>query len=700
MKRCFFAVIALLIFVLIGCDSLFSPKADDNPNNSDNPDNSDNPKEVSAKYAKEYWGEWLRMDTDETWYITSGAIKINNSTSSRPVSLSRQSDRVIEVSDNGRKYYLYASRVANASFSGKVAGFDQPAQSTQRSIAGGKGFINLVIEDLNDKANTITTTTDGDGNFTVDNIIPGNKYEITPEGGTPATVIPNGNGDDVGTITITSGINFKTTINSNPSYADYADMRPYDFSIIIENTGTVDCTAATYQLDFAEDLIVESVPASQILGTIEPGKTKTIDITVRCLQIQNEYEYKKIGITITDPISGKTWDDSVSLRFHKSEVYFYIRANSAVSGVVISPTAQAYTFRNVTYTIVFVPWSAQDYLVVFSGATADTEAVYSLGIGVTPDIGFDAFTDTANYERNDTEDTAKPIFTQDKIMSYLHKNDIDYYKVNLGTAAPMLNYVSLVDFSYRGEIGTSDRGIHPSESAYLDIMVKNNIAAAVNITSAVLSTASEYVTLDKSTGAIGDLPARSSSNFPSAFKFTVSKTCPVGTNIPFTVTFTDSWGKVWTDSFEVPIVKTEASVALAGRKYMVDARDGQVNPRYSYYLNIIVGNTGTSKVLGVTAELSTTSEYATLDKSTGTIGDLSAGYYTSLTLAAYEGYASSVSSLNDEYLYYFHNSSSTSSAFKFTVSETCPIGTNIPFTVTFTDSWGNIWTDSFEVPVV
>jgi hypothetical protein len=85
---------------------------------------------------------------------------------------------------------------------------------------------------------------------------------------------------------------------------------------------------------------------------------------------------------------------------------------------------------------VTVPWSAKDYLVVFSGATADTEAVYSLGIDVTPDTNFSSFIAVESYEPNDTELTAKLLGAQNKIMSYLHKNDIDYYKVNLGGTAP------------------------------------------------------------------------------------------------------------------------------------------------------------------------------------------------------------------------------------------------------------------------
>ena len=85
-----------------------------------------------------------------------------------------------------------------------------------------------------------------------------------------------------------------------------------------------------------------------------------------------------------------------------------------------------------------MPRSAEDYMVIFSGATADTEAVYSLGIDVYPDANFSDFTDTANYEPNNTEAQATPIHMQNQIMSYLHKNDVDFYKIKLGTTVPRI----------------------------------------------------------------------------------------------------------------------------------------------------------------------------------------------------------------------------------------------------------------------
>ncbi|MDR0709111.1 MAG: hypothetical protein LBF77_03485 [Spirochaetaceae bacterium] len=90
------------------------------------------------------------MDTGETWYISSTAISINNTASSRRVSLQKQPDRVIEATEGGRKYYFYASRTANASFTGRVATLEKSARSAR--AVGGVGGIGVTISNLKDKA--------------------------------------------------------------------------------------------------------------------------------------------------------------------------------------------------------------------------------------------------------------------------------------------------------------------------------------------------------------------------------------------------------------------------------------------------------------------------------------------------------------------------------------------------------------------
>jgi len=537
-------------------------------------------------YPQYLWGEWIRMDTGESWYIAGNYISVSDPSSIQ--TLTRQSEHVIEVKlTSGRTYYLYASRIANASFSGRIAGFT----STERAAANGKGWVNVVVEDLNN-GSAITTQTDGEGLFTVPEAIPGDEYAITPQGGTPVTVTPSGDGDDVGTITITRGVNFKTSIKAQNSSTDitrlYANLNAYELSLELENTGTEDCTAPTLDFEVDPDLIVESISAPKIIGTIEPGKKKTIPITLRCKPIEHENEYKKIHVTINEPLLERTWNDSVSVKFHKAAVNFTIKANTAVSGVIISPTAQAYPFTRVTSTTFAMPWSTQDYLVVFSGATADTESAYSFGVETVPDTNFDEFDQPQLYEINNLENEAAAVSTGEKIMAYLHKNDIDYYKVDMGEEAPVVNPISLVDFAYLDAssaetVSNQDDKIQPGESAYLDIMVKNNINASLTLTpAAIISTTSPYVTINTTSAALGAVSSGyyktltyaaypysntggiysasetylfySSGKYNSAaFKFTVSKTCPAGINLPFTITLTDLWGVKWEERLEIPV---------------------------------------------------------------------------------------------------------------------------------------------------
>jgi D-alanine-D-alanine ligase-like ATP-grasp enzyme len=77
-----------------------------------------------------------------------------------------------------------------------------------------------------------------------------------------------------------------------------------------------------------------------------------------------------------------------------------------------------------------MPWSSSGYLVVLSGATIETEAAYALGVNRYPpysDFDFGGFVDLGRYEPNGTEQTAAEV-TDDSMMAYLHKNDIDYYR--------------------------------------------------------------------------------------------------------------------------------------------------------------------------------------------------------------------------------------------------------------------------------
>lgn len=414
------------------------------------------------KYSREYWGEWLRMDTGDTWYISGNDIIINGSPSSSSFSMNKQSERVIEINDSGRKYYLFGSRIANANFTGKIAGFQQPLKSGMlRAVGEGREGARVGIANRKNPANTTSAISGDDGSFTADGIIPGDEYTVTPEGGPPLIITPVADGDDIGTITLTGGVNFKTSIRPRDASLDMTMMYAgsewvYDFDLVVENTGTEDCYAGGYALGWDDGLTVTSTkPVTGIFGTIEPGRTVTLPIAVSCAPLETDRVFKKISIAITDAETVHTWEDSVSLPFNKKWIDFKIRSEGSVSGVIITPEGKAFCFTNTTGISCGLPWSTKDYLLVFSGATVETETVYSFAVNAVPDTNYDSFTTPQRYEPNGTEDSAADVDGAVSHMAYLHKNDIDFFKVNLNSSIPpTTSTVPTVEWPLDGVPGT------------------------------------------------------------------------------------------------------------------------------------------------------------------------------------------------------------------------------------------------------
>jgi hypothetical protein len=220
-----------------------------------------------------------------------------------------------------------------------------------------------------------------------------------------------------------------------------------------------------------------------LLGTIEPGSTKDIAINLQCSasSVQGPYALKTIGVQIKDPINNKTWNDSVSVRFYKEPIYLIVATpyRKSLNGVLIAPDGQIYRLpysRKSTAVDYDEKWPASarpqrsynsvrielpavlsgNYMLVFCGASAETESAYFVRFFKSsfPEIDsfsdlyptdmsywydyvgwanieiLDNFMDVSRYEPNNTEQTAT-VPDSDSFFGYLHKNDFDYYKFRL-----------------------------------------------------------------------------------------------------------------------------------------------------------------------------------------------------------------------------------------------------------------------------
>jgi len=405
-------------------------------------------------FTEEFWGEWIRMDTGETWYFANNYRMVGNYYYSSPVNMERQSDNVIKITEgtgaSAKQYFLYASRIRNSTFGASAVEDDGPRSLFARVVNVPKGTT-AVVEAVKNGMDKQTVHVGDEGELEADNIIAGDDYIVTIND-YEFTVTPNTDGDNVGTLTLTPGVNMKTSIV--PQLSLVTDMmrlysgKNYGLTIKFTNVGDTISTAMSYRLTLPPELNITSNANSPSrltsgnLQTFMPGDTQNVNVNIECGSI-GEFEFKDVIIEIeTKDVNGKEWADSVSLRINREWVTFKMRSNLAVNCVVIVPNGKAYYRQtsalpgsnDLPSTEIVVPKKHEkDYLIVFSGASAATETMYSFAVDRIPADNFNDYLITDqelnHYRSNKTENEAAAINYDQEVMAYLLMNEANYYKV-------------------------------------------------------------------------------------------------------------------------------------------------------------------------------------------------------------------------------------------------------------------------------
>jgi len=412
----------------------------------------------SAKLPKKYWGEWIGTREGNTngslFYLGSNGIIKPTSYNNDPnlsYNIEEISSRVIKatfyrsyiggIGNEQWSMYLFSKRTPSSSFTGNIVGLSgNPSKSiinSSRSI-NNLGGIQIVITNLNNQAEEQTTTTDNDGNFSTKDTVPGDPYQIGVDGQTIDVTAPD-NGGNIGTITVTNGLNLKASINERYTYLN----TQFNAEIQIKNVGNQTGNALTYQLTLDDGLILNSGSLSGIIGSIAPNGTAKITLSLLCNSINGGKSFKNIFLQINDPISNKTWTDSVPILIYKDNFTLGVISEKSVLVAIIAPNNETYLFGTVRYLNyshisgnVKLPVMNGDYIIavypnVSSNDPQTRYKIYFDGDNVrTNDRGFSSeasiFIDAGNYEPNNTEYTSQLI--TENIMSYLHTGDCDYFK--------------------------------------------------------------------------------------------------------------------------------------------------------------------------------------------------------------------------------------------------------------------------------
>jgi len=581
-----FLVLAAVMFAG-GCEE---------PNKSVKPEETENPAETD-KYSKEYLGEWIRMDTGEKWYINGNTITVDGSINNKNVVLTR-SGKMITVKEQGSPdYFLFASRIANGSFKSKLVIIDEGSanRSAGRALIPSGG---VTIKPPSNPGLEQTVTPDPvTGEMEVEGIIPGDPVEITPlntEWNNITVGVTPWDGYDMGIIPLAKGVNLKTTIRmANPSEdisVLFADEVPSNFILDVENIGTTNTTGASYELimrddennvDFNRDFTLYSGSTSGLLDTIRPGEKRQIPISLGAKSIEEIKKAKKIGIRIisydTQAQKTKTWEDFISINYYKVQIPFRFRSEKPVQGVILEPGGKTFYFKttghegNYSYSIE-VPWSNQDYLVAFLGASVETgsEARYSLAINDTAPSNWNSLIGENlffNEPQNDNESAATNLDMEinKTFMGYLHDGDIDFYRINLGNVLPDSRIVDIENWAFAEVSGSYPFGnVKPGDTVNLDILFRNNSAENKTLTMTGLTADNTYapyienirvpsyqlnlpirhygtLTSSATSADSTDVQLLNSSNNNRAFQFKLPPDAPSGI-ITFNLTFNDNSG--------------------------------------------------------------------------------------------------------------------------------------------------------------
>jgi len=458
----------------------------------------------TGKYAKEFRGEWIRMDTGDRWYISGNSITVNGGDSPHNVTLKKSSENVTLATVGNKEYTLFAARIANASFKARVVVLDDKARSVTGRAASG----DIKVDPRNPKdpdwkpgpiePDPVT------GEITVPDVIPGDIIEMTPhssEWGDIKVELTPGFGDDqnLGVIPLTLGDNFKVSLLDDYSNLDlYADGSVLECGFVLENIGKTNCGDGGWELSWDDNDFSRANGYGVVKGdfaNIAPGGKKYLSVDLRSNPIDTERKSKEIKISIWnyDTVSKKVrdWEDTVSINFYSAPVPFRLRSEKQVQGVIKAKNGKSYYFKTERQgeagdftTTVNVPWSLDEYTIAFLGASIESGSAtkYSFAVDDQPPADWGSLRPIDFLRKykpaNEYEDTA-PVLDltsgEKSFMGYLAGDSIDYYKVKLDREMPVsAKIIDLEDWAFEDQPGVSvDGKANPGETLNFDFKLKN-----------------------------------------------------------------------------------------------------------------------------------------------------------------------------------------------------------------------------------
>ncbi len=275
----------------------------------------------------------------------------------------------------------------------------------------------------------------------------------------------------------------------------------------------------------------------------------------------------------------------------------------------------------------------------------------------------------SNYSANKTLYTKLPIADGDW--------DEFIEGISMTPPNPTVNlayYSNIIDDSVGGN---NDGDLDGGETVDLDITLINNEGKNLTGVSGILSTINIYTTINTDLANYPDFGTKANNKKQTSltpYNFSVNKTCPAGENIDFQLNLTTDQGAN-TVFFTITVDQMAPKVVnLIYDNHIIDDsiggnNDGNADAAEDINVTITLKNTEIDGATGVSATISTSNSYTTINSNSSTYPDIASGA-----------------------------TGQSDTPYQIFISTNCPAGEVVLFDIDITANEG-IWTDTFTITV-
>ncbi len=391
------------------------------------------------KIKRTFRGKWLRLDNSTDFYLgTNGITRGSYNSQFIPESVTKIDDNMLEIATEDETFRLIRNSITDATLKLNVK---QAFGYTRSPSGSGVGGIDVVLENTQDPGETYEKQSGNDGNTEFDGIVSG-EYTISV-GSTSVTQTISDYLNAGNFYVSPNGYIYKAVLNSTNEvyYAEDRDNSEegnrYSVHLRVYNLGNQDASATTISLKTNDDSVKVDAK-DEILGTIEPERYVSYSFSIETIPFSktaglNSAVYHDVEFLVSlKDINGETWEDVVTLRIFRKAVPIYLYSTMSNPFILLSPHREIVSMSSV----VWVPYRPDaKYKLIAQSLSLNTEGVYSIGVGSWDSEKWNSdrenFTDVSNYEPNNQESQAKTVKMNSQTTSYLHKNDLDFWIIDM-----------------------------------------------------------------------------------------------------------------------------------------------------------------------------------------------------------------------------------------------------------------------------